>query len=46
MGKSIGSGKFGEVFICKHKPTNMIFALKKIFKSTISEYKMVDQFIN
>ena len=35
LGKCVGSGKFGDVFMCTHKKTNTIFALKKIFKSTI-----------
>jgi serine/threonine protein kinase len=35
MGSSVGSGKYGEVYLCRHKATGMIFALKKIFKSTI-----------
>ena len=40
LGKSVGSGKFGEVYLCKHKQTGCLFALKKIFKSVIQEYKM------
>lgn len=40
----MGSGKFGDVFQCRHKRTGALFALKKIFKSTILEYRMVDQF--
>ena len=40
----MGSGKFGDVYLCKHKATGMIFALKKIFKSVIQEYKMEAQF--
>ena len=35
LGKCVGSGKFGDVFMCIHKKTNTVFALKKIFKSTI-----------
>ena len=40
LGKPVGSGKFGEVYLCKHKKTGMLFALKKIFKSVIQEYRM------
>ena len=35
LGKSLGSGKFGDVFVVKHKASKSLFALKKIFKSTI-----------
>ena len=45
LGKSLGSGKFGDVFQCRHKATNTFYALKKIFKSTILEYDMVQQFM-
>lgn len=41
LGKCVGSGKFGDVHICKHKQTGFVFALKKIFKSTIKEFNMV-----
>jgi serine/threonine protein kinase len=41
LGKCVGSGKFGDVFICKHKETGTLYALKKIFKSTINEYNMI-----
>lgn len=44
MGKTLGSGKFGDVLQCRHRKTGALFALKKIFKSTIKEYNMVDQF--
>lgn len=46
MGKKVGEGKFGEVYLCKHKKTGIIYAIKKILKSAIQERKMVDQFIN
>jgi serine/threonine protein kinase len=42
----IGSGKFGDVHVCRHKATKWVFALKKILKSTILQYKMMNQFIN
>ena len=44
LGKCVGSGKFGDVFVCRHKLTGGFFALKKIFKATILEYDMVAQF--
>jgi serine/threonine protein kinase len=40
----VGSGKFGDVHICRHKTTGTLYALKKIFKSTIIEYGMIEQF--
>lgn len=45
IGKTLGSGKFGDVCCCRHKETKTVYALKKIFKSTIKEYNMVNQFI-
>ena len=35
LGRSLGEGKFGDVYFCKHKLTQSVYALKKIFKSTI-----------
>ena len=40
LGTEIGSGKFGQVYVCRHKITGMLFALKKVFKSTIKEHGM------
>ena len=45
LGKCLGSGKFGDVYMCRHKKTNTAYALKKIFKSTVKEYQMEEQFI-
>lgn len=45
LGKCIGSGKFGDVFMCEHKKTGFVCAIKKILKSTLKEYGMEDQFI-
>ena len=45
LGKCIGSGKFGDVFMSQHKATGFVCAIKKILKSTIKEYNMVAQFI-
>ena len=33
--KEVGAGKFGEVYLCKHKETGGFYALKKLFKSAI-----------
>ena len=35
LGDEIGSGKFGSVYVCRHRATGMVFALKKVFKSTV-----------
>jgi len=39
LGKSLGSGQYGEVCIVTHLQTNMIFAMKKIEKSLINNPK-------
>jgi len=41
----IGKGKFGEVYLAKHITTGCIVALKKVMKSKLIEYNIVDQFI-
>jgi serine/threonine protein kinase len=46
LGQRIGSGKFGDVHLCRHKVTHTLFALKKILKSTIIELKLLEQFTN
>lgn len=43
VGKNIGQGKFGEVLQCRHRETGTMYALKKIFKSTIDKYEMHEQ---
>jgi aurora kinase len=44
LGQTVGSGKFGDVYLCRHKATGCLFALKKIFKSVIRDYGMESQF--
>lgn len=44
LGKCIGSGKFGDVYMSKHNATGFVCAIKKILKSTIAEYGMIEQF--
>lgn len=41
LGEQLGSGKFGDVYRAIHKKTGTLYAVKKIFKSTILEYNMV-----
>ena len=45
LGKKLGEGRFGVVWVAFHKITGAIFALKKIAKSTIKSNFMIDQFI-
>lgn len=45
VGKTVGQGKFGEVLHCRHKETGVLYALKKIFKSTIEQYQMHEQLL-
>jgi hypothetical protein len=35
LGKKLGSGKFGEVFVARHKQSGFICALKKISKGNM-----------
>lgn len=42
----MGSGKFGDVYMSQHKATGFLCAIKKILKSTIQEYGMIDQLVN
>ena len=41
LGKKLGSGKFGEVFVAKHKKTSFICALKRIPKSNMDQRLIV-----
>ena len=43
LGRSLGSGRFGEVYQCKHKRSGTVYALKKLMKGSIREIDMVDQ---
>ena len=45
LGKKLGEGRFGVVWVASHKQTGAIFALKKIPKATIRENFMIEQFI-
>jgi aurora kinase len=45
VGKSKGEGKFGTVYLAKHKLTNSIYALKKIPKQVIKDHHMEDQLV-
>jgi aurora kinase len=44
LGKKLGSGKFGEVFVARHKKSGFICALKKISKNNMDP-KLVIQLI-
>ena len=45
IGKKLGKGQFGEVFLVKHKLTGFICALKIIPKTVIKEEKVEDQLV-
>ena len=45
FGTILGKGKFGEVYLSRHQETGFVLAIKKIVKSKVIEYKMLDQFV-
>jgi serine/threonine protein kinase len=45
VGKKLGEGRFGHVFMVIHKGTGAIFALKRIPKTIIRESLMIDQLV-
>lgn len=44
MDAVLGKGKFGEVFLARHREAGFVVAIKKIVLSKVAEFKMVDQF--
>ena len=44
IGGVLGKGKFGEVFLGRHREAGFVVALKKVVKSKVVEFKMVEQF--
>jgi serine/threonine protein kinase len=45
VAKQIGSGRFGKVFLVRHRQTRTIYALKKMSKKMIKGLKMEHQVI-
>lgn len=43
LGKKLGSGRFGNVYLAEEKATRTIFAIKTMNKQKIKEADMVDQ---
>lgn len=43
IGKPLGAGEFGQVWLVKHKPTQYVLALKLIDKQKIVKHNMVKQ---
>jgi len=43
LGKKLGSGRFGNVYLCEDKATRTIYALKVMSKSKIKEADMTEQ---
>lgn len=44
FGHALGKGKFGMVYLARHKETGFIAAIKRIQKAKIKEYNMAGQF--
>ena len=44
LGKKLGEGRFGNVFMAIHKKTGSIFAIKRVPKETLKQNMMIDQF--
>lgn len=45
LGKVLGEGKFGTVFLATHIDTKSFYALKKVPKQIIKSNMMIDQFL-
>ena len=45
LGKKLGSGRFGNVYIAEEKETRFIFAIKVMSKAKIKEAEMEDQIL-
>jgi serine/threonine protein kinase len=45
VGKRLGEGRFGTVYMVTHKATRTIYAMKKICKEQIKSNKLINQFI-
>lgn len=43
LGKKLGSGRFGNVYLAEEKNTKLLYAVKVMSKSKIREADMVDQ---
>jgi aurora kinase len=41
LGKKLGSGKFGEVFVARHRKSGFICALKRIKKGNVESRLLV-----
>ena len=45
LGKMLGRGKFGEVYLAEHIETGFIVAIKRVPKQKIVDNQMVERFI-
>ena len=41
LGKKLGEGKFGEVFVAQHRKSGFICAIKRIFRSSLDDKMML-----
>ncbi|MCB0371272.1 MAG: hypothetical protein KDD45_18105 [Bdellovibrionales bacterium] len=44
LGKKLGEGKFGAVFVAQHRQSGFICAMKRIYRSSLDE-KMMQQLV-
>jgi len=44
--ETLGSGTFGTVFLCKHKPTGNVYCLKKLEQATVYQLKQMEHLKN
>ena len=45
IGRVLGSGMFGKVYLAREKTTGFILALKMIYKAELNEYRMTEQLL-
>lgn len=45
IGRMLGKGKFGKVFLSMHIETGFMLAIKQVSKAKLVEYNIVEQFI-
>lgn len=45
LGRVLGKGKFGEVYLARHLETGFVVAMKKVEKRKLEEFRMGKQFL-
>lgn len=46
LGKKLGNGRFGSVYLAEEKATKMLFAIKILNKNKVKESGMEDQVVS